>query len=244
MQRSDPRLALFVPFPDLSSTSPVLREPNHGALQHQEAEVRTWGAGGAAGCPRGVMGVGEDGGEFWAPHPAEPSPQPAHVHRAAEVLHPLHHVCRRTSAQVSSLWGSRVGICFLGWGSWLCAGLEESVGESRSLAWLHQRRAAARFQLCRLFPVCLRGWHMLGSCTLPLLAAFTWAVRSLGGGRHDASPAAASPKVLGLQRLRATPTVDPLLLWAGLQISLNACIASLLLPAAFPPAMGALCACS
>lgn len=107
-------------FPDISSTSPVLREPDHGAVQHQEAEVRTlpssravsslvWGCWGAspASPPRvgGLWGgwaarVGA-ARVFCAPLTADLPLQPAHVHGAAALLHPLHHVRRGLPAQVS-----------------------------------------------------------------------------------------------------------------------------------------------
>lgn len=127
VQPPSPLLTLISPppcfifnFPDISSTSPVLREPDHGAVQHQEAEVRTlpssqavsslaWGCWGAspASPPWGWGALGGwaarvgAGRAFCAPLTADLPLQPAHVHGAAALLHPLHHVRRGLPAQVS-----------------------------------------------------------------------------------------------------------------------------------------------
>lgn len=185
VQPPSPLLTLFFPppcfifnFPDISSTSPVLREPDHGAVQHQEAEVRTlpssravssltWGCWGASpASPPGVGGLW--GGwaarvgaarVFCAPLTADLPLQPAHVHGAAALLHPLHHVRRGLPAQVSLFGRFRVGF----WGGWRCWKAPSACAPCPCQLFSHNN--SKTLQNCKVFGVLLLV-HLLVSLEL------------------------------------------------------------------------------
>lgn len=137
------------------------------------------------------------GGALWAPHPAGPSPQPAHVHRAAEVLHPLHHVRRRSSAQVSFLRALGLG----GWG--LCSGLGAAAprmgaGARRGCVWQQHVPSSAACSQC----ACRAGtWR--GPILCPCLQV---SCAQSGGWRAQRPSRCCVPEVLG----RSDPEQRPL----------------------------------